>query len=512
MEINKKTIHMNYRKNTAEQIITVDDDFNVPDSKPDIVRKIHEKGRVVIEKVRPGEDRVSMTGNLIYALLYSTGHGCACMSGNVAIDEVIQMEGVTPQDIVKCTTTLEDITVNVINSRKISVKAVIVVHITAEVIYDKDIVCGMDVPDLQTMNDRINIMQLMSSKKDIFRIRESVNLPSDRPNAEQIVWYDLKTQSLDIRACDGGISIRGELYIFCMYTAENDEEGLYYYDDVIAFSGKTDVAGCTEEMLVDVNVVPSEESLIARPDANGELRIMDAEIILDLDIRGYIEKEEEILADAYAPSCELGLKREEAKYQTFLLKNSVKCRCDNRFKLPSDGIMQIIGSSGRTMIEDMIVTDDSVNVQGAVIVDVIYIKQDDNDKIGYAKYELPFSENCEIRGLDSNGICEGHPGPLQVSTILTGGGEVDVKCSATVDIMAVSGHNGQFICDVEVSEQNNEVIRNMPGITGYITKDGDTLWDIARKYHTTVNDIIETNGLATDRITGRTKLLIVKKC
>lgn len=105
-----------------------------------------------------------------------------------------------------------------------------------------------------------------------------------------------------------------------MYTAENDDEGLYYYDDVIAFSGKTDVAGCTEEMLADVNIAPSEESLIARPDANGELRIMDAEIILDLDIRGYIEKEEEILADAYSPACELELVREEAMYQTFLLK------------------------------------------------------------------------------------------------------------------------------------------------------------------------------------------------
>ena len=56
METDKKTLHMNYRKGTTEQIITVDDDFNVPDSKPDIVKKIHEKGRVVIEKVRASDD------------------------------------------------------------------------------------------------------------------------------------------------------------------------------------------------------------------------------------------------------------------------------------------------------------------------------------------------------------------------------------------------------------------------------------------------------------------------
>lgn len=35
---------MNYRKGTTEQIITVDDDFNVPDSKPDIVKKYMRRG------------------------------------------------------------------------------------------------------------------------------------------------------------------------------------------------------------------------------------------------------------------------------------------------------------------------------------------------------------------------------------------------------------------------------------------------------------------------------------
>ena len=52
----------------------------------------------------------------------------------------------------------------------------------------------------------------------------------------------------------------------------------------------------------------------------------------------------------------------------------------------------------------------------------------------------------------------------------------------------------------------------MAGITGYITRENDTLWNIAKKYHTTVSDILETNGLASDRVQPKTKLLIVKKC
>ena len=38
METDKKTLHMNYRNGTSDQIITVDVDFYVADSKPDIVK------------------------------------------------------------------------------------------------------------------------------------------------------------------------------------------------------------------------------------------------------------------------------------------------------------------------------------------------------------------------------------------------------------------------------------------------------------------------------------------
>lgn len=512
METNKKSIHMNFQKGSVQQIITIDDDFNVPDAKPDIVKKIKEKGRVIIEKVRPMEERIALSGKLAYSILYTTERSLAGMDGTVDFEESVPMEGITPQDIVKCSCSLEDITVNIVNSRKISVKAVIVVELTAECVYDKEAVCGIDVENLQSINRKINVMQLASSKKDIFRIRESVNLPSDRPNVGEIIWYELEPQSIDVRACDGEISIKGELYIFCIYSEEDNEEAVNYYDDVIAFSGKTDVSGCTEEMLTDITAMPSEQSFIARPDANGELRIMDAEVILDLDIKGYNEEEYQVLADAYSPSCNLILDREDVRYQTFLLKNSVKCRTENRFKLPQGGILQIINSSGRTNIEELTVTDGGVTAEGAVTVDVIYIKPDDSDKIGYARYELPFSEHCDIKGINPDCMVNGKTGPLQVSTMLTGGGEIDIKCSALIELMVIEKHEESIIRGVEATEPDRERIKNLPGITGYITKEGDCLWDIAKKYCTTIKDIMETNNLASEQIGAGTKLILIKTC
>lgn len=512
MELNKKTVHMKHQKGMAEQIITIDDDFNVPDSKPDIVKKIKEKADVVIEKIRPMEERVSVGGELKYQLLYATEQGCDCMSGEVSFEESVVMNGVTPQDVIKCTSELEDVTITVINSRKISVKAVISIAITAECIYDKEAVCDLEVENLQCIKKKMNIMQLVSSKKDIMRIRESMNLPGDRPNVEKMIWSELDPQSIDIRACDGELSVKGELCVFCIYSAEGDENGMNFFDDIIPFSGKIDLSGCTEEMLPDVCVTVSEKSLVARPDSNAEMRILDAEVILDLDIKGYTEEECEILADAYSPTYDLQLMTEPVEYESFIMKNSAKCRMEERFTMPQGGILQIVGNSGRTNIEDIIIDGSSVTVEGAVTVDIIYIKPDDDDKLGYVRYELPFSEQTDIAGLDNDCICTGNAGPLQVSTLLTGGGEINIKCNAIAELMAIRPHTDSVICDVNAAPPDYVRIKNLPGIVGYITKAGDTLWDIAKRYCTTIKEIMEANSLPSEDLKPGMKLIIIKKC
>ena len=51
----------------------------------------------------------------------------------------------------------------------------------------------------------------------------------------------------------------------------------------------------------------------------------------------------------------------------------------------------------------------------------------------------------------------------------------------------------------------------MPGITVYMVKQGDTLWDIAKKFYTTMEEIISMNSLENDQLPLGQPLLLVKK-
>ena len=64
--------------------------------------------------------------------------------------------------------------------------------------------------------------------------------------------------------------------------------------------------------------------------------------------------------------------------------------------------------------------------------------------------------------------------------------------------------------DVTAGYQAVELMKQ-PGIVGYIVKKEEQLWDIARHFHTTEAEIMETNGLKSADVQQGDKLLIVKK-
>ena len=58
-------------------------------------------------------------------------------------------------------------------------------------------------------------------KKDIFRIKEEISLSSNKPNIGEILWDSVQLRSWDVRPGDGVLDIRGELFVFELYAADD---------------------------------------------------------------------------------------------------------------------------------------------------------------------------------------------------------------------------------------------------------------------------------------------------
>ena len=80
-----------------------------------------------------------------------------------------------------------------------------------------------------------------------------------------------------------------------------------------------------------------------------------------------------------------------------------------------------------------------------------------------------------------------------------------------LNLMAFLPQKIQNIEEITEEPLDMEELQNRPGLVGYIAKAGDDLWTIAKENHTTIQDILETNGWMEKNLQPGDAVLIVKQ-
>lgn len=516
MELVKKNVHMNKLKGKAVSQMTLDDDFNVSDQLPDMKRIIIYQGEIQIESVRTMTDKVLVKGKLSFKALYHCDDGegnIATMSGMIPFEETINMNGIEEEDNIQVRSDIEDLNVGMINSRKLSVKALVLFSVTAESIYDEETAVSVDENHpAEVMKKNLNITQIAMQKKDTYRVKEEVEIPNNQPNISNVLWEQLDLRNADFRLMDGSLSVRGEVMLFVIYQAEEEHIPIQWFEKSIQFSGTMDVQGCTEDMIPSIDVQVIHKEVAAKPDYDGENRIMEVDAVLELDMKLYEEENVGILSDIYSPAVEIKPEYGEANFESLMMKNVCKCKVGDKLKLvDEEKILQICHSEGNVKIDDVEVVEDGLLVEGVLLVSMLYMSADDREPMKSFNEAIPFKYVAEVKNMDESCSYQMRQGLEQMTSVMLGNNEVEVKAIISLDILVLKQITEPTIKSIDLVPVDMEKIQNMPGIVGYIVQPGDSLWVIAKRFHTTVDEIKSTNGLTSDDISPGTRLMLIKK-
>ena len=99
----------------------------------------------------------------------------------------------------------------------------------------------------------------------------------------------------------------------------------------------------------------------------------------------------------------------------------------------------------------------------------------------------------------------------QLSAVMLDQEHVEIRAAVRLDLLAFVQESMQNIEDATETELDLEMLRNRPGLVGYIAKTGDDLWTIAKENHTTIQNIMETNHRKSEVLLAGEKVLIVKQ-
>ena len=518
MELEKQLLRQNCLKSKAFTQIALDDDCIVRDNKPDVIKIIHTKGSVSFEETKVTNQTVWVTGKLKFTVLYRSDDKAGKLESlqeTVDFSEKLIMDAVDELDTVKLGWQLEDLSVTAINSRKLSVRALVEIRASAQCQEEEELVSAvLGEPDVEQRTEEKEMLLLTDAKRDILRTHNEMNLPGANPNISRVIYQNVDIRGKEISLNKDRLQLSGEAHVTLLYAGEDGQ--LVWFGTMVPFSGVMDCGELDGQSLYWIRTTPLEIELEAVNDYDGEMRALALDMVFDVDMKIWKEEKVPVLTDAYAMSRNLVPERQWTKVSNLLMKNMAKLRVSEQLSLESgkEKILQLQNYEGSLQIDGVEPVENGLSVEGVLLLHILYATADDSSPVEHGFSQVPFRQVIDIQGLqagDKNVTYEMESGIDQLQVNLLDSDRYEVKATIAMSVLALKEERFEKIVDIRTEPLDEDALQKQPGLTGYIAQGDEDLWDVAKNYHPTEQDIITTNGLKTSKLRMGDKILIVKK-
>ena len=516
MELKKANLHMDHVKCQINTQITLEEDKNISDRNPDADRILLEKGRVVIEEMRPAVESLYLKGKLNYEVLYSSDDDEGKLyriQGEIPWEEKVRVEGMESTDNPQVVANIEDLRSNLINSRKVNIRGLVNFCVLAREIKDDEVLLDIENMDqIEIKKEPYSQSVIVADKKDIFRIKEDLELPASLPAIGEIIWKSLELGKWEIKPLEDAIGIQGEVHLFILYESTEDERQLKAYETTIPFSGNIECAGTNSCMVADITPVISYENLGVKPDYDGEDRVLDVEMVLEIPIRIYENRDMEQVTDIYGTSMEVTPEYSNKKCRLIRDKCQGRIKVNHNLKLPASSgkILQICHVAGRISIEDSKIKNEGLEIEGILNISILYVTDSEHRKYEMLKKEIPFSH--EMNHVTLCEKCKWKISPVieQCQAVILDENNIEVKIIVCMELMVEEWMEKLSVSNIKVKPFEEEMMNNAPGMVVYIPAQKENIWNVGKRYGVSRESIREINQLSIDEIQKGQKILLVK--
>lgn len=475
------------------------EEFILPDYIPEIRKLLACKAQVLPESRYISDKDVQCAGSITYHLIYTDDEGNLCgtplSSSYEAVVPIAQDSKTVLTD-----TVVENTQPRVNGPRRISIKSRLKTR--ALCLKNKEISenitpkSSADEMFLQRQTAEIDTFDIYEASLDGIKISDQFDM-KDLKEARPL-WCDAVATIKDYKVRDRGISVRGDACVKCICQGEN---GVFTLSKQVPIAEEIECEGARERDSARVSVkcvslsISNEQSLDT-PQLFFDLCCeMNAEVLR--------KRKVEVTTDCYSTKYE-----SEATYTDLESYEGVKIQqasftLTEGIKRKSNDADIIIDQIVNPVCEKIEARGNSLHLAGKLYTSIIARgKEDENGRSEYLcdSYEIPFKHEIELpKAVNSYTL------RINLSTSTPSArydeSRLHVSCEIYVGIMLIEKNTARVLEGATLLKEQ-ELKNDASIVRVYFPKSDDTLWTIAKKYHTTINKIKSENDLAeNDKIT-----------
>ncbi|KMT22824.1 DUF3794 and LysM peptidoglycan-binding domain-containing protein [Clostridium cylindrosporum] len=492
----------------------VSQDLVLSDRNPEIGKVLSIDGRVNIISAETSEEKVAVDGKITVDIFYASSEdskGIYKLSSSSNFTQNINlpqsdggMKSITEAKI-------EHIEYEIVSNRKIKVNSIINLE---SVVYSREnveVVVDIKGEEIQLLRNNLEFSEYLGEDKSQSIVKVNINIPEDKEEVSSILKSDVTIHRKEVTVGDGKILVSAAGTARVMY--DTSSEDVHTIDEEFSFEAEIGSGDLRDGSKCDVGFKVSDvyESIIEND--VGERRQIEIEAAVDVSAKSYGVKNLQSIVDAYSPDEGYEFEKVTVKSLSFYSEGSDSQTIKERINLDAEEapIEQVKYVSLRPIITELKVIDDKVIGEGILETNILYLVSGEEGGISNYEDEIAFKTSIDIKGAKIDMVPNLEVNVEHISFDKISARELDLKIILSAGAKLTQKSTFELIKNV-VEVELPENLKNMPTFIIYSVDKNDNLWKIAKRYATTIEDIVKLNDIENPEvITSGTKIIIPKK-
>ena len=492
----------------------MDCDIAVPDYCPDIARILRTEAGASVDSTSLEAGRLTVAGTFSVRVIYipENSRNVRCVPYETAFSHNFDLKEPCERAYAQAAVRVVFANTRPVGPRRLQIRASLAVSVKVWCEQEEEFLTGCDNEQVETLTRPVRVSSFVGAAERQFDVSEELEIPAGKPAASSVIRSRPVAVLQDCKLIHNKIIAKGEVLLRTLYACDAEDDGagrLEVAEHSIPISQILDMEGVEEDCGCDADFVPGAVQTEVREDGNGESRILEVRLIVTASARAYRTREISAVADAYSPQYELQM--ETKPYTTTHVVDRLRLNDMVRqtLELPDTTLTALTDCDGLAQVKENRFDSDGLHLNG----DLTLMLTGTDESGGPVSMErtVPFELKEEFQGDGSTLSCEPRVKVLTVTGGLSDSGRVDVRAECEVDALILGSQTGNAVSELTLDDSQPAVVPPSRTLTLYFADEGESLWNIAKRYRTSVEAVKQENDIEDDAIPARSMLLIPRK-
>lgn len=488
---------------TAE--VAIDVDFTLPDFCPEISKIFKCRAVPRISSKGINGKNITIDGSVCLNLLYCDKDGkLSSYEYQYPFSKSIEMASECATANVSCKIHTEYINCRAVTSRKVDIHGAAGISIKVFKRKCTDIISDYNDDNVELRRGIAPATVPMGFSEKYLIIEEEIKISEGQPAIKNVLRFDVNSTVKETKIVKDKAVVKGDLAVRIVYCAEENRTP-QCVKTLIPFSQIVDVSGITEECMCDTKSEIAFIDIKPRNSVTGENKsfLLTSKILLTCE--AYCSNDIAVVLDAFSRKYQSDIKFNKVCFEKIVYNINETYHCKKNIELDED-VTSVIDMWCNVHSNTTKFENESMIICGTVVVGMILCGSDGNalycEKPIDFEYKHPLS--CDLCMLHAEPLLE----IISCGYTLTASNSAEIRIELGINAVVYEKRELSLISEMSVDDSKTIERKNKSALTVYFCSDGDCVWDIARNYNASVDEIMKINSLENEDLTYGKMILV----